>query len=141
MNSRRCRSFSLQVGGETAAGSLPRRNTAQAVPEQSPLAPHGYTAAVSGARVVSAPNARYLVLRPVSHGNTVRVRLTPAVDRSASRATTHRARITLRCSAACFSALNEKRPHTSIGVENRDRNQGETDDKAVCRAALSGNNE
>src|SRR6267154_6015407 len=38
-------------------------------------------------------------------------------------------------------ALDEKRARTSIGVENKDCNQGETDDKAVCRAALSGNNE
>jgi endoglycosylceramidase len=99
--------------------------------------PHGYTAAVSGARVVSAPNARYLVLRPVSHGNTVRVHLTPAVARAVSRATTHRARITLRCTAACFSALSPAWMHSTESADSLGTASGSCDDNADSPAGVT----
>jgi endoglycosylceramidase len=75
------------------------RITAPTVIFTAPLHyPHGYTAAVTGARVVSAPDARYLLLSPVAYGTTVHVRLTPAADSSAAASGSVGA---TSCAAAC----------------------------------------
>src|SRR6267378_1617239 len=64
LNCRRCRNFSFQVGGLTAAGSRPRRKMAQAVPGQRPLPLQGWMAAKPRCRTMPACEAAWWTVDP-----------------------------------------------------------------------------
>jgi endoglycosylceramidase len=66
--------------------------------------PRGYTVAVTGARVVSAPGARYLELQPDRSGDLVRVRLIPATGTFGAAPATRGARARTPCAAKCAFA-------------------------------------
>src|SRR5207244_2247371 len=61
---RRWSSFSFQVGGLTAEGSLVRRKMAQAIPEQRPFPSHGWIAAKPRCKTMPACEAAWWTVDP-----------------------------------------------------------------------------
>ncbi len=115
----------------TYAYAPDRRITAPTVIFAAPLHyPHGYIAAVTGARVISAPDARYLLLSPFGSGTTVHVRLSPATGSSTIASGSPAA---TKCAAACSPVPAARTGHLApLGTA-----KGSCDDNADHPARVS----
>lgn|GEM_PF-249744 len=96
--------------------------------------PHGYTATVVGARVVSAADARYLELEPEGARRLVHVRLTAAGLGAAGRFGGSAG----ACDSACAAALSgSTAPTTTLGAASGSCDSNADDPAAVSSPALA----